>query len=404
MIAFDSVPWQIVDTGPIKDKTEVLEKIRSVSAGGGTDIFTPAQQAYSQLEPLELKRKHIILLTDGQSATSINYRDMIEQGKEAGISLSTVAISLEADGPLLEEMAELGGGRFYQVTDESSIPTILSRETALMTRTYIEDNPFVPNLVNGYEWSSYFQQGIPQVNAYVATSPKQRAQQILVSEKDDPLLISWQYGLGKTAAWTSDLTGEWAGDWPGDWPAWQSWSPLWNEIVSWTFPQYENKAYQVEKSIEGNEVTLSVTAPDQELASIDASLVNEDGGNMDISLQAKAPGEYQGTFTAENPGVYFLQITERENEEVTGFFKTGVVVPYSQEYAFSGKYDQLIEAIAAAGGGRVVEEAGEVFSDQGIPPNKEKQDIFYLLLVMALVLMFSCFITRGGRFEQSNQR
>ncbi|WP_164670099.1 VWA domain-containing protein [Virgibacillus doumboii] len=395
VIAFDSAPWQVVELGPINDKEEVLKNIRSITASGGTDIFTPLSQAYAQMEPLELKRKHIILLTDGQSATSINYRQMIEEAQQKGITLSTVAIGMGADGPLLEEMAQLGGGRFYQVQNDSSIPTILSRETALVTRTYIEDDPFFPKLVRAYGWGSYFENGVPQMNAYIATTPKGRAQQILTSEKGDPVLTRWQYGLGKTVAWTSDLSGKWA----GNWPAWKNWSPLWNDIVTWTFPQYQKQTYQVSKKIEGNQVTLNVTAADNDPANLTANLVSETGEEVDFNLQPKAPGEYQGTFEASESGVYFLQISERQNEKVVGSFKTGIVVPYSKEYTFTPTNDHLIEEIASAGGGQVIENLDNVFSPEDLPPRYDRQDLFYLLLAVALLLFMVDVAVRRFRIN-----
>ena len=33
--------------------------------------------------------------------------------------------------------------------------------------------------------------------------------------RDDPLLAQWQYGLGRSVAWTSDSTGRWAKNWVG---------------------------------------------------------------------------------------------------------------------------------------------------------------------------------------------
>ncbi|WP_186580617.1 VWA domain-containing protein [Aquibacillus kalidii] len=397
VIAFDSVPWQVVETGPITDKEAVMDKVRSITASGGTDIFTPTGQAYDQLEQLELKRKHIILLTDGQSGTTLDYQEMIKHGKEEGITLSTVAIGIEADGVLLEEMATLGDGRFYLVQNDSSIPTILSRETALITRTYIEDNPFFPKLVNGYEWTDYFSEGVPEMNAYIATTPKKRAQVMLVSEKDDPVLARWQYGLGKTVAWTSDLSGKWA----GTWPTWESWSPLWNDVVTWTFPQYESEPYQLNQTLEGNQVKLNVTSPDQGLSKLNASLVNEKGSTVDLQLQQKAPGEFEGVFTSEEPGVYFLQLTETEQDKVVGSFKTGLVVPYSQEYTFQPTNKELLRQIAEAGGGTVLSDLDHAFSERGIEPHYEKQDVFFWLLVASLLLFLLDVAVRRFRIDFS---
>lgn len=382
VIAFDSTPWQIIDTKPINNKEEAIKKVRSITASGGTDIFTPTSQAYSQLMPLELKRKHIILLTDGQSAATMNYPEMIVNGKEKGVTLSTVAIGSGADSILLNEMATLGDGRFYQVNDASSIPSILSRETAMITRTYIEDNPFYPTAVGNAEWKLNFEQGVPKMNAYIATSLKGRAQQVLTSEKEDPVLSRWQYGLGKTVAWTSDLTGKWAGDWPVS----STWSSVWNDIVSWTLPQYNNHAYEVEKTIKGDEIKLKVISSEETPLSLDAQLVSETGEEITFDIQAKAPRIYEGTFKTDDPGVYLLNITEKENGNPISSFKTGVVVPYSEEYSFSAMNNTAIQEIANAGGGRVVDNSDEVFSNKGLKQRYDEQHLFYLLLSLVLLL------------------
>ncbi|HET7521725.1 MAG TPA: VWA domain-containing protein [Bacillales bacterium] len=386
VIAFDGKPWQVVETGPIKNPKKVAEKIRSIPSGGGTDIFTSLAMAYAQLKPLDLKRKHIILLTDGRSATNMDWVKMIKEGKDGHITLSTVSIGQGAADVLLKRMAKLGGGRFYDVQDVSSIPTIFSRETALLTRTYIVDDPFYPRLVNGYEWRSHFAGGVPKMNAYIATTPKGRAEQILVSQKKDPLLTRWQYGLGKTVAWTSDLSGKWA----GDWPAWKNWAPLWNDIVTWTFPQYEQDAYNVTKTIDGNQVTVTIKSADKRtLPTLDARLVNEKGETVGFSLHAKAPGTYEGTFTAKQAGVYYLQLLGKNSR-----FQTGIVVPYSREYALLAENEDLLKEVAKAGGGKVLKNPEEAFA-HNLPPAYQPQDLFYWLLVAALALfLFDVAIRR----------
>ena len=124
-IAFDDRPWEIIETSPIKDKKKVIDQITSLTSGGGTEIFASLSMAYEKLSPLELKRKHIILLTDGQANNQPDYQSMIEEASEREITLSTVAIGADADRTLLNQLAEYGEGRFYDVSDVSTIPSIL---------------------------------------------------------------------------------------------------------------------------------------------------------------------------------------------------------------------------------------------------------------------------------------
>src|SRR5699024_7432839 len=143
-IAFDDRPWEIIPTDEMNDKEEAVNKILSITDGGGTEIYSSLKKAYEDLQPLDLQRKHIILLTDGQENSKRDYHDMIENGLSNGITLSTVAIGTDADGQLLKQMSEMASGRFYDVLDENMIPSILSRETAMISKTYIIDDTFIP--------------------------------------------------------------------------------------------------------------------------------------------------------------------------------------------------------------------------------------------------------------------
>ncbi|MFD2045788.1 VWA domain-containing protein [Ornithinibacillus salinisoli] len=381
-IAFDDQPWQIIDTEPLHDKEEAIDKIRSITEGGGTEIFTSLQEAYSQLEPLELKRKHIILLTDGQSATNGDYSAVISQGLEHNVTLSTVAIGSDADRTLLEDLAEEGTGRFYDVQDASTIPSILSRETILTTRTYIEDEPFYPSYMEGTEWSHLFQNGVPEMNAYVATDPKDRAEIVLLSEKEDPVLARWKYGLGNTIAWTSDVRGEWS----GAWPAWENWPTLWNEMITWSLPNYQQDVYDIKQTRDGRQVILSITSEDADLLPLEAEVVDEKGNEVEAQIRTTAPGAYEVTFSAET-GVYYLQLSKMQEDQIIGSFQAGIVVPYSEEFELLHTNQTLINEIAAVGEGKVIDSPEDAF--RSLDRNSfERQPISMVLLFIAFLIFF----------------
>ena len=57
---------------------------------------------------------------------------------------------------------------------------------------------------------------MPPLHAYVLTTPKARSVTILKGPAKDeinPVLSTWRFGLGKTAAFTSDLSPNWGSDW-----------------------------------------------------------------------------------------------------------------------------------------------------------------------------------------------
>ena len=53
----------------------------------------------------------------------------------------------------------------------------------------------------------------PNLYGYIVTYGKPAAELVLVTPKTDPLLAVQRYGLGRTAAFTSDLSARWGKDW-----------------------------------------------------------------------------------------------------------------------------------------------------------------------------------------------
>jgi len=373
-IAFDDRPWEIIETGPLNNKEEAVDTILSVTPGGGTEIYGSLARAYENLADLKLQRKHIILLTDGQSQSG-NYEDLIAEGKENGVTLSTVAIGQDADANLLEALSEMGSGRFYDVVDEQTIPSILSRETAMISRTYIEDNPFYPTIYNASGWNTLFANGVPQMNAYIGTTAKQGASVIAESEKEDPVLAQWQYGLGKTFAFTSDSKGKWT----GDWARWQDWGTFWQTLISQMLPSYNDVAYDVRLESDGSFV---ITDPTNEAAFLDVVAVNEAGEELETQLEAISASQIRAVVQAE-PGLIFFRIADEDQ----AIFQAGISVPYSAEYELRPVNDKLVEELTKQTGGSVLKEPKEVFREF-TKKGADRQNIATWLILAGMLLFF----------------
>jgi len=345
-IAFSSLR-PINNTGDFEaekltDKEQAVDKILSVSVGGGTEIYPGLDLAYERLADLKLQRKHIILLTDGQSATQNDYEELITEGLGNNITLSTVAIGQDADRTLLEDLAQLGTGRFYDVMDESTIPAILSRETVMISRTYIEDNPFYPTIRGDAAWTSLFTEGVPQFNAYIATTAKQTATVIAQSTKEDPVIAEWMYGLGRTIAYTSDSTGAWS----GDFARFNQWGNFWNTAVSKLLPSYSEVPFDIRKLEDGS---YSVSDPSGQSVFLDIVAVSEAGEEIDTLTDPVAPGKSRVSFDAD-PGLIFLRISNEQDH----IYQAGISIPYSEEYKIQPPNKALLQDIASRTGGQVI--------------------------------------------------
>lgn len=382
VIAFDGSPWEVVPPRSVTDLDEIHRQIGGIFADGGTDIFPALQMAYERIKTMQTKRKHVILLTDGQSGRSSDYQALLQQMAGENITVSTVAVGDDADTLLLEDIAQWGNGRYYFAKDATSVPKIFSKETALASRTYIVEQPQVPKRTGGDDWSA-LRQPLPPLHAYVATTPKQTAEQLLTSLDEDPILIRWQYGLGRSVAWTSDLEGKWA-------PAWVTWpgySRMWNEVVAWTLPQVATGRWKTETRLDGTSGVITVTVPKGEKLpqELEAVVVNQEMNREAVRLKPVAPGTLEGRFSAAEPGSYLIQITEKTNGQVTASETAGLTVSYSPEYGLPRDGDSELRQWLTAGEGRLITRPDEVFTGK-LPAKWDTQPIGEWLLMLAALL------------------
>lgn len=390
VVAFDDRPWWVVEPQKLENKEEVVAQIGSIPSAGGTNIFPAVSEATEKILDVEAQRKHIILLTDGQSALNSGYEDLLKTMTDGKVTMSTVAVGNDADVNLLQNLAKGAKGRYYFVQDETTLPAIFSREAAMIARTYIVDKPFVPGVVQAGDLNAWFREGLPTVYGYVAATPKTTAQTVLASPEPDPLLARWQYGSGRTVAWTSDLTGKWS----RDFVTWKSFPGFFADLVKWTFPQFTASPFDVNTTVQGNEVSFEVTSLEgdspEELTAI---IAGEDGEEIELPLVQTAPGEYSGTASVRSPGSYLLRLQgsgrgEQPDGEAGAGMGTGFVIPYSPEYRLpDGDAADTLEAVAGLTGGRMLDwNAPEAAFGFAAKPLRELRGWERPLLAAALLL------------------
>ncbi|WP_261808002.1 VWA domain-containing protein [Paenibacillus sp. N3.4] len=400
VLGFDSSPHWYVEPQKLADKSGIINKINAIPADGGTEIYTAVEEAYNRLAKVDAQRKHIILLTDGQSATNQSYEALTAEMQKEHMTMSTVAIGTDADQVLLKQLAEFAKGRYYAAVDQTTIPAIFSREAVLISRTYVVNQPFVPLLKGGTDWQGILGQGLPTLNGYIATTPKEAAEVILTSPEPDPILARWQYGAGRSVAWTSDVTGAWS----SQWVAWPSFSQVITQMIKWTFPQFQSSPLELSGHLAGNELMLEAKngsldgggeAQPYELRAI---VTDEDLGKQDVSFTATAPGEYTAQLSVDKSGVYMARTewvapeSEASKEErVIGSSTSGFVIPYSPEYRITdGQGLSKLKQLAELTGGRMLslEHPEEVYAFASAAQKRLTPISRYLLMAaLALLLM-----------------
>lgn len=356
VVAFDSSPWWVVKPTKLTDRQAVLDQIQSIQPEGGTEIFSALNEGYEGLYKLDAQRKHMILLTDGQSSTNANYNTITDAMNEKNMTLSTVAVGEGADQNLLEQLAKNAKGRYYFTKDESTLPAIFSRETVMMSRTYVVEQTFTPSIGQAGEWSSLWRNGLPAIHAYIATSPKETAEIALWTPEGDPLLARWSYGSGRTVAWTSDLSGKWS----SQWVQWAELPKVFVDWVKWTFPQFEHAPYSITAQVDGNEAKLTVHSQAEGAGAdskLSAGILNQEGESERKRLMPVAPGEFETKLAVTEPGVYLVQIGQGDSQSSIHNGNTaGFVIPYSPEYRIANQDGlKLLEQVASTTSGRMLD-------------------------------------------------
>ncbi len=128
VIAFDDQSYWISELHPAADKQYVLERISTMVAGGGTNIYPAMRDALDSLQKAVARLKHLILLTDGISAPG-DITGITAEMAASQITVSTVGVGEGADQPLLQQVARQGRGRYYFCDHPQSIPQVFVKET-----------------------------------------------------------------------------------------------------------------------------------------------------------------------------------------------------------------------------------------------------------------------------------
>jgi uncharacterized membrane protein len=397
VIAFDDRPVDVI--GPLlgSQRDKVIDQvIRLQAGGGGIYVRESLQEALGYLGDSERAIRHIILLADGSdSEHQDGVREMVENEMVAeNISLSTVAIGAGQDLQFLEEIAELGNGRYHFTTEAANLPVIFAEETQLAMRSYIVEEPFYPQQTSFSPILTGIEE-VPQLVGYVATSPKPAGRVILSTHQDDPLLASWQYGLGRAVAWTSDATGRWA----QRWVTWDGFSRFWAQAVRWTIVERTDVPVEVEVTLVGEEARVTVDAVDEggvfynglEAA---VSLVGPDGEPVLVDLAQTAPGRYEGTFMPQEEGAHLMRLTGSLAGEEAVALTTGWVMGYSPEYAALESDPLYLERLAELGGGEVLGKPADAVT-RTVRGEGTTRDLWpYLLGLATLLLPFDIGVRR----------
>ncbi len=326
------------------DQATIDEALGSLVPQGDTEISAALREALTALRDAPEEIRHIVLFTDGWGDDP-DLLDVAQQIAADGITLSVLGTG-EGTGEMLRRMAALGGGQFYPGRDLDAVPEIFVEETLRVARPLVAEGSFLPALGAASQVTSGLTAS-PPLQGYVLTRPKPAAQIALEIGPGDPLLASWQRGLGRATAWTSDATGRWS----ADWLPWDGFVDFWGRVVSEVLPAGRETPPEVR--FDGGALAIGFEAD----ASLDAVGVAQvragDGDVTAVPMQRTGESRFEARVPVTAAGAYWVAVQVEDGGAVVASGSSGVVAGYSDEFAFREADPSLAGDVAEATGGRL---------------------------------------------------
>jgi hypothetical protein len=288
------------------------------------------------------------------------------------ITVSTVGIGQgdgDIDTELLQNIARWGKGRFYHTTDPQDVPQIFTKETMTASKSSLIEEPFLPQVlrdeqvIRGIDWKN-----APFLFGYIVTTPKPTAGVALLTERGDPLLASWRFGLGKSAAFMSDAKSKWA----ADWVRWPGYGQFWAQLVRDVMRTTQHRGAETSIALRGGEGHIRIDATDETGAfrnglTTVAQLVKPDLSLAQIVLRQTAPGRYEAKFPVETMGSYLLKIRQSHlaqdgQSETVNDYTRAITVSYKPEYRHLSVNEPFLKELAANAGGKFQPAMDEVLN------------------------------------------
>ena len=232
VLIFDNSFQWAVPLRKAEDRSVIKKLISGITPDGGTQIAPALAEAFRKIVPVSAVYKHIVLLTDGISEEG----DSLTLAHDAAanhVTISTVGLGQDVNRAYLEKIAVNSKGKSYFLQEPNGLEQILLKDVQEHTGTTAVEKPLKPevkhnvDLLDGVNIAA-----APALEGYVRFEPRPDADQILTMEHD-PLLVRWQYGLGRSAVFTSDAKNRWASAWLG----WKDFDRFWTNIVRDLLPR-----------------------------------------------------------------------------------------------------------------------------------------------------------------------
>lgn len=384
---------------PAGDYEKMVPKINGAQIGDMPSFANTMQLGLNGLIKSDASTKHMIIISDGDPQPPTP--QLLGQFVKNKVSVSMVAIFPHGgqDISSMRGIAGATGGRYYFPSDPNQLPSIFIKESKTLKRSMIQNETITPEVgmispvLKGIA-------AIPPLHGYVLSTIKPRAEGVLNApeKKDaegeiDPILSFWRYGLGTTAAFTSDLSPNWGADWV-NWDHYQAFVKQLMIKISRVQKQDHLKMWS---HTSGNKATIMVEDfhPEESFLNVAARISGPHDRQETVVLKQVSPRRYQATVPLWGKGRYQVmsigKTGDREDHANGGF-----IVPYSPEFLRFRSNPIVLNQIAERTGGQQLplDDASEIIYGRRAPKMSSNPIFDWFLIALAILVPLDVGIRR----------
>ena len=379
VVAFDGDAYKVFDISSTSSSAAAAAAIDTIAADGGTNMYPGMAMGKEMLARCPAKVKHEILLTDGQSMEG-DFLGLASEMADSSMTISTVALGSDADRNLMSKIADLGKGRYYEATEADSIPRIFTKEAIEASHSAIKEEPFNPvktssaDFLDGIDFRS-----APPLFGYVMTRSRPAAKVQLLAESGDPLLASARFGLGNSAAFTSDATSQWASEWLD----WKGYGKFWSQLLRAVMRSVDSSGMTVERLDSKLRVRCVDPAGNpRDFISWDIIASGQDGQERKLEARQTGCGLYEIDFKAPEDASCEIRLADKTGGQMKS---AEIQAGCPKEYLLGANRQETFNSLKRLDPGGVLE---------GLSSLKTQHPLRPLLCMLALACLFSGILLR----------
>jgi len=281
--AFNTKGYVVEQIAKMDNRQALVDKISRLTDNGGTFLSAGIIMGTKMLRN-QPGAKNIILLSDGQSNPNDNYQEAARMAWNEGIKIYTVATGKFIREETMQQIADTTNGIYLLANRSNRLKLIFGKDEeqrplAFYDLAIVDENHFI---TKDLDMSAV-------VGGFNQVVPKDIARLLVSTSQADPIVVAWQFGLGRSVVFASDNGLEWAGQSYG-----QNASRILARMIAYTVadPQRKEQEYlRISDTVEGKPAEVSVKSSQRPMAE-------------NVTFRLGRDGIYRGELPLEAQGLH----------------------------------------------------------------------------------------------------